>query len=104
MKCYDSSEESKFIMHLDANNLYGWAMSQCLPYSGFKWFNKKEISRFNLNSISENIFVAYILEVDLEHPDELHNLHNGYPLAPENLKLLKICCQNTILILQMSME
>ena len=48
MKCYDSSEESKFIMYLDANNLYGWAMSQYLPYSEFKWLNKKEISRFFL--------------------------------------------------------
>ena len=41
MKCYDSSEESKFIMHLDADNSYGWAMSQYFPYSEFKWLNKK---------------------------------------------------------------
>ena len=39
MKCYGSSKESKFIVYLDANNLYGWAMSQYLPYSGFKWLN-----------------------------------------------------------------
>ena len=39
MKCYDSSKESKFIMYLDGNNLYGWAMSQCLPSRGFKWLN-----------------------------------------------------------------
>ena len=69
MKCYDSSKESKFIIYLDANNLYGWAMSQYLPYSEFKWLNKKEISRFCLNSINENSFVGYILEVDLEYPD-----------------------------------
>ena len=87
MKCYDSSEESKFIMLLDANNLYGWAMSQYLPYSEFKWLNKKEISRFCLNSISENSFVGHILESDLEYPDELHNLHNDYPLAPEKLEI-----------------
>ena len=87
MKCYDSSEESKFIMFLDANNLYGWAMSQYLPYSEFKWLNKKEISRFCLNSISENSFVGHILESDLEYPDELHNLHNDYPLAPEKLEI-----------------
>ena len=49
MKCYDSNEESKFIMYFDANNLYGWAMSQYLPYSEFKWLNKKEINRFCLN-------------------------------------------------------
>ena len=62
-------------------------MSQCLPYSEFKWLNKKEISRFCLNSISENSFVGYILEVDLEYPDKLHNLHNDYPLAPEKLEI-----------------
>ena len=87
MKCYDSSEESKFIMYLDANNLYGWALSHYLPYSEFKWLNEKEISRFSLNSISENSFVGYILEVDLEYPDKLHNLHNDYPLAPEKLEI-----------------
>ena len=55
--------------------------------SVFKWLNKKEISRFCLNSISENNFVDYILEVDLEYPNELHNLHNDYPLAPEKLEI-----------------
>ena len=54
MKCYDSSEKSKFIMYLGANNLCGWAVSQYLPYSKFQWLNKKEISRFCLNSISED--------------------------------------------------
>ena len=87
MKCYDSSEESKFIKYLDANNLYGWAMSQYLPYSEFKWLNEKGISRFCLHSISENSFVGYILEVDLKYHDELHNLHNDYPLAPEKLEI-----------------
>ena len=43
MKCYDSSEESKYITYLDANNLYGWAMSQYLPYNGFKWLNQKVV-------------------------------------------------------------
>ena len=51
MKCYDSSKESKFIMYLDANNLYGWAISQYLPYGGFKWLNQKEIDKFDVNSI-----------------------------------------------------
>ena len=67
-KCHDSSKKSKFIMHSDANNLYGWAMSQYLPYSRFKWLNQKKISRFCLNSISENRSVGYILKVDLEYP------------------------------------
>ena len=87
MECYDSSEKSKYITYLDANNLYGWAMSQYLPYSGFKWLNQKEISDFCLNSISENSSIGYILEDDLGYPSELHDLHNHYPLAPEKLEI-----------------
>ena len=87
MNCYDSSEESKFIMYLDANNLYGWAMSQYLSYSGFKWLHQKEISDFCFNFVSENSSIGYILKVDLENPDKLHNLHNGYPLAAEKLEI-----------------
>ena len=62
-------------------------MSQYLPYSGFEWLNQKEISDFCLNSISENSFIGYILEVDLEYPSELYDLHNDYPLAPEKLEI-----------------
>ena len=87
MKRYDRSEEKKYITYLDANNLYGWAMSQYLPYSGFKWLNQKEISDFCLSSISENMSVGYILEIDLEYPSELHDLHNDYPLALEKLEI-----------------
>ena len=57
-------------------------MSQYLPYSEFKWLSEKETSMFCLNSISENIFVGYILEVDLEYPSKLYELNNDYPLAP----------------------
>ena len=96
MKCYGSSKESIYITYLDANNVYGQAMSQCLPYSGFKWLNQKEISDFCLNSVSENSSIGYILEVDLGYPSELHDLHNDYPLAPEKLEIsqnmfLKYC-------------
>ena len=59
MKCYDSSKESKFTMYLDANNLYGWAISQYLPYGGFKWLNQKEIDKFDVNSIEENSSDGY---------------------------------------------
>ena len=72
MKCYDEYEESNFIIYLDANNLYGWAMSQYLPYSGFKWLNQKDIDRFDANSIAENSPIGYILEAGLEYTDELH--------------------------------
>ena len=87
MECYVNSKESKYITYLDANNLCGWAMCQYLPNSGFKWLNQKEIDRFDVNSIEENSFIGYILEVDLEYPSELHILNNDYLLAPEKLKI-----------------
>ena len=104
MECYDSSKESKYITYLDSNNLYGRAMGQYLPYNGFKCLNQKEIRDFCLNSISENSSIGYILEVDLVYPSELQDLHSDYPLATENLKLLKICCQNIVLILQINIK
>ena len=85
MKSYDSGKESKYITYLDADNSYGWAMSQYLPYSEFKWLNQKEIDGFCMNSIGGNSSMGYILEVDLSHPSELHQLHNDYPLAPEKI-------------------
>ena len=83
MKHYDPTKESKFIMYLDKNNLYGWGMSQYLPYCRFKGL--KNIENFDINSISENSSIGYILEVDLKYPDELHYLHNYDPLAPKKL-------------------
>ena len=89
MWSYDSNEESKFIMYLDENNLYGWTMSQYLPYSKFKWLSEKEISRFCLDSISENSSAGYILEFDIEYTGELPDLHNHYPLATQKLEISK---------------
>ena len=87
MKCYVSNKKSVYIIYLDANNLYSWAMIQYLPYGRFKWLGKKEIDKFDLNSIGENSSIGYILEVDLEYPIELHDLHNDYPLALEKLEI-----------------
>ena len=90
MKCYHEYKESKFITYLDANNLYGWAMSRYLPYCELKWLNEKEIDKFCLNSIEENSPVGYILEADLKYPNELHELHNDYSLSPEKLEISHI--------------
>ena len=60
-------------------------MSLYLPYSEFQWLNQKEIDKICLNTIGENSSIGYILEVDLEYPYELFELHNDYPLAPEKL-------------------
>ena len=83
MSDYDPKKPSTFIAYLDINNLYGWAMSEYLPYGEFEWL--ENINEFDINSINEKIDTGYFLEVDLKYPDELHELHNDYPLAPEKL-------------------
>ena len=75
---FDPVEEFKFISYLDANNLYGWAMSKQLPTSGFKWMTD--------NGLDDWKHLSCFLEVDLEYPEYLHSLHNDYPLAPERIK------------------
>ena len=80
---YDPEKESSYISYLDANNLYGWAMSQKLPRGDFRWIPSPEY--INLDSYDENSAKGLILEVDLEYPPELHRLHNDYPLAPEKM-------------------
>ena len=79
---YDESKPNSYIMYLDANNLYGWAMSKPLPKSGFKWKRVMPTEEEILNK-KENDKKGWILEVDLEYPPELHKEHNSYPLAPE---------------------
>ena len=85
MKNCEPTKESKFIMFLDEINLYSWGMGQNLPCWKFKWF--KNIEKSDLKSISQNSSTGYILEVELEYPDELHYLHNDHPLAPEKLEI-----------------
>ena len=87
MKEYDEKAPSKYIMYLDANNLYGWAMSQYLPTGGFKWLTEKQINNLNLAKYQEDSNKGLILEVDLEYPEGLHYLHNDYPLAAEKVKV-----------------
>ena len=85
MNNYDPKKESKFIMYLHVNNLYDWGMSQYHSYWKFKWL--KNIDKFDVNSISENSSIGYIIELDLKCPDESHYLHNHYPLASEKLAI-----------------
>ena len=83
-------------------------MIQDLPYSGFTFLSQKEINDFNLNISEWNSFEnspnGYILEVDLEYCKELHNSHSDYPLCPEKLKLVLICCLNIVKVLLIGME
>ena len=71
-------------MHLDANNLYGWAMSQKLPVNGFKWV--KKLLKFNerfIKKYDENRNKGYFLEVDVKYPKNLFNLHKDFAFLPE---------------------
>ena len=76
---FDPAEETKFISYLDDNNLYGWAISKQLPTSGFVWMTDNELEDWK--------HLSFFLEVDLEYPEDLHELHNDYPLAPERIKI-----------------
>ena len=63
-----------------------------LPYGEFKWLNQKETDKFDVNLIGENSSVGHMSDVDLEYPDQLHELHNDYPLTPEQLQI----CHNML--------
>ena len=90
MKNYDKSKESPYIQYLDANNLYGAAMSEKLPINGFKWvddisgINKKFVKSYDKNSDK-----GYILEGDLDYPSKLDKLHSDIPFLPERMKIDK---------------
>ena len=87
MKDFYEKELSKYLMYLDANNLYGWAMSQKLPVHSFKWMTNKEIENiFKVQVVQFWERTPCILEVDLTYPEELHDLHNDYPLCPERVE------------------
>ena len=85
MKNFDEKQTSRFLVYLDANNLYGWAMSQPLPVGKFAWMSEEELK--NWKNFVETEGRGCILEVDLIYPEELHDSHNDFPLAPEILML-----------------
>ena len=79
---YDPGKPSTYIPYLDANNLYGYAMSKKLPTHGFRWMTPTELEYWS--------FLTCIVEVDLEYPLDLHDLHNDYPLAPDHLQVGRV--------------
>lgn len=84
---YDPQRSSNYLMYLDANNLYGWAMCQPLPTHAFDWLSSDCMKSLQVNSIPFEGDTGYIFEVDMEYPKELHDGHNDYPLAPESFKI-----------------
>ncbi|XP_055902200.1 uncharacterized protein LOC129938580 [Eupeodes corollae] len=86
VESYDSEKPSSNLVYLDANNLCGWAMSQNLPCGGFEWQNPQDFSLTHIESLND-INVGYVLEVDLEYPEHLHDIHNDLPFCPENIAI-----------------
>ena len=90
MNNYDKNKESSYIQYLDANNLYGWAMSQKLSVNGFKWVkNTSKIDEEFMKKYDEDSDKGYILEVDIKYPRKLHDLHSDLPFLPKRMKIDK---------------
>ena len=85
MENFDPSQPDSYLMYLDSNNLYGWAMSQPMPTGGFHWVNYTD----QILDTPAASSTGFILEVDLAYPHSLHKDHNDYPLAPEKMKVSK---------------
>uniref|UniRef100_UPI00358EF955 uncharacterized protein n=1 Tax=Myxine glutinosa TaxID=7769 RepID=UPI00358EF955 len=85
---YDAKEDSSYLMYYDANNLYGWTMSQSLPYRKLKWVKEKDYEKvlqdieISTQGKLDKAKVGYYFEVYLKYPEELHNKHKDLPYAP----------------------
>ena len=93
MKNYNKNIESSYIQYLDANNLYGWAMSQKLSVNDFKWVKQEELSKCNedfIKKYDENSNTGYLLEVDFDYPKELFDLHKDLSFLPESKNVNKV--------------
>ena len=86
---FDASKPTNYLTYLDANNLYGCAMSKYMPTDGFEWVeDHAEIP--TVEAIDPEAEKGYFLEVDLDYPQELHDAHNDYPFAPESMEIGKV--------------
>ena len=83
METYDENQEDRYLVYFDVNNLYGWAMMEYLPYRGFIWLENPTMeSKFW--DVPTDSDVGFFIEVDLEYPEELHDLHKDIPFCPEH--------------------
>ena len=92
MKNYDEKIESSYLAYLDANNLYGWAMSQKLSANSFIWYHDylSDFSEEFIKNYDENSDEGYFLEVDMASPKKLWVSHKKLPFLPERKKLEKV--------------
>ena len=89
MKNFNNNEDSSYIQYLDANDIYGWAMSKKLPVNGFKWLDNDEINEEFRKNYNENDNKGYILEVDIKYLKKLHELHSDLPFLPKRMEINK---------------
>ena len=89
LKNYDKNEESSYIQYLEANNLYGWAMSKKLPVNECKWLDSNKIYEELIKDYNEIDKKGYILEVDFKYLKKLHNLYSDLPFLPERMEINK---------------
>ena len=89
MQNYNNNEESSYIQYLDANNLYGWAMSKKLPTDEFKWIDNNEINEDFIKNYDENNDKGCILKVDVKYPKRLHVLHSDLQFLSERMEVNK---------------
>ena len=88
MKNYDKTKPSSYLMYVDANNLYGYAMSKKLPTGDFQWI--EDISIFTedyIKNYNENSDTSYLLVVDVTYPKDLYEKHKYLPFLPEKIKI-----------------
>ena len=86
MNGYDKKNKSSYIQYLDANNLYGKAMTEKLPVRGFRW--REDISKIDEDFVkvyNKNDNIGYILDVDVDYPSKLQNLDSDLPFLPERM-------------------
>jgi len=80
---YNPEEDSNYLMYWDANNLYGWAMSQSLPLDNLRFEEGTSLNK--ILKTPDDSPKGYIVEVDLEFPQHLHDKFKEFPPAPESL-------------------
>ena len=91
MKNYDKNKESSFLMYVDANGLYGWAMHKKLPVDSFKWVH--DLTMFTedfVKGYDEESDIGYLLLVDIEYPKTLRMLYSDLPFLPDRMKVNKV--------------
>ena len=88
MKEYNEDEEESFLQYHVINNLYEWVMIQPLPVNSFKWVgNVSKIEEDFIKSYVEDVDISYFLELVIEYPKELHDLHIDLPFLPEKMEI-----------------